>query len=465
MSFEDDEYWEDEYSEYSIMPSAAVIQEKQYTKRTMPDPVIPTRRPGGSGDPVDELAERRRRRTGNRPVEVFDTDRPGWLDDPDFTPVDTSRPNLAGDEDVDYNRPELGADFDAPDFPMSSTGDLPAREDRFGDYDDDIDEPYDHRDLTAYGHGPTTTTRVGRNGQVQPDADEPADRWRGRRDRAEADRPRRDEPDWSAQPRGGRPPADPRTGRPADPRTGRPAPGAGRTAPPLDPRTGRTADPRAGRSAPPTDPRTDPRTGRPPADARPRHGRPTTAPDPRGGRPADADPRRGRPAAGAEPRHGRPTVGDDPRDREVARRDDPAAYAEPPAVGRPRDPARRQDPADAARRQDPAAYAEPPANGHPRDPGRRQDPAAYAEPPANGHPRDAGRRQDPAAYAEPPADGRARAPESPPADDADRRRRGEDDRSRRGQHGERSGRRGIWAALRGSSASDTATERDSRRKG
>ena len=46
MSFEDDEYWEDEYSEYSIMPSAAVIQEKQYQKRTQPDPVIPTRRPG-----------------------------------------------------------------------------------------------------------------------------------------------------------------------------------------------------------------------------------------------------------------------------------------------------------------------------------------------------------------------------------------------------------------------------------
>jgi hypothetical protein len=165
MSFEDDEYWEDEYSEYSIMPNSAVVQERQFQKRTAPDPVIPTRRPGDPDGPVDELAARRRRRnTGRQPQVAFDSQRPSWLDDPDFAPVDTSVPNLAGDEfaDVDFNRPELGADFDAPDFPIPSTGDVrQRRDDRFGDYPDDIDEPFDHRDLAAYGHGPTTTTRVG----------------------------------------------------------------------------------------------------------------------------------------------------------------------------------------------------------------------------------------------------------------------------------------------------------------
>ena len=62
MSFEDDEYWDEEYSEYSLMPKAAVAQERQYTRRTEPDRVIPTRRPGAdSSGPVDELAARRQR--------------------------------------------------------------------------------------------------------------------------------------------------------------------------------------------------------------------------------------------------------------------------------------------------------------------------------------------------------------------------------------------------------------------
>jgi hypothetical protein len=34
MSYEDDEYWDEEYSEYSIMPNTAVAQERQYTQRT-----------------------------------------------------------------------------------------------------------------------------------------------------------------------------------------------------------------------------------------------------------------------------------------------------------------------------------------------------------------------------------------------------------------------------------------------
>ena len=57
MSYEDDEYWDEEYSEYSIMPNTAVVQERQYSKRTAPDAVIPTRRPG-NGDEIGRRAGR-----------------------------------------------------------------------------------------------------------------------------------------------------------------------------------------------------------------------------------------------------------------------------------------------------------------------------------------------------------------------------------------------------------------------
>ncbi|HEY0000496.1 MAG TPA: hypothetical protein VGB74_08580, partial [Actinoplanes sp.] len=113
MSYEDDEYWDDEYSEYSLMPNTAVVQERHFAKRTEPDPVIPTRRHrSGEPGPVDELAARRQRRsTPGQPQPSFDSERPSWLDDPDFVPIDTSVPNLAGSEfdDIDFNRPELGA--------------------------------------------------------------------------------------------------------------------------------------------------------------------------------------------------------------------------------------------------------------------------------------------------------------------------------------------------------------------
>ena len=56
MSFEDDEYWDDEYDQYSLVPNAAVVQEKKYDRRTAPDPVIPTRRRDDDEEPVDELA-------------------------------------------------------------------------------------------------------------------------------------------------------------------------------------------------------------------------------------------------------------------------------------------------------------------------------------------------------------------------------------------------------------------------
>ncbi|WP_127553258.1 hypothetical protein [Actinoplanes sp. OR16] len=105
MSYEDDEYWAEEYDEYSFMPQSAVVQERHYSRRTAPDPVIPTRRTGG-----DNAHAKR----------SFDDQRPSWLDDPDFVPIDTSKPNLVGDDfaDVDFNRPELGVDFDKPDFPI-----------------------------------------------------------------------------------------------------------------------------------------------------------------------------------------------------------------------------------------------------------------------------------------------------------------------------------------------------------
>ena len=75
MSFEDDEYWDDEYHDRSgIAPSAA------------------------RGD--------------------FDMSRPGWLDRPDFLATDTS-PTDPEFEVVDFNRPEFGADFDNPEFPAT----------------------------------------------------------------------------------------------------------------------------------------------------------------------------------------------------------------------------------------------------------------------------------------------------------------------------------------------------------
>jgi hypothetical protein len=180
MSFEDDEYWDEEYADNPAVSNAAVAQERHFARRDVPEPIIPTRRPGPERvvpsrrpdpepvghDHVDELAARRQRRAGGgararRPQAAFDSQRPSWLDDPDFVPIDTSVPDLVGSEfaDVDFNRPELGADFDAPEFPIGDpAGADPRRSDdrfaEFADYEDDIDEPYDHRDLASYGHAP-----------------------------------------------------------------------------------------------------------------------------------------------------------------------------------------------------------------------------------------------------------------------------------------------------------------------
>ncbi|MFG1610696.1 hypothetical protein [Actinoplanes sp. NPDC049265] len=84
--------------------------------------------------------DRRDRRTGSaaRVQRGFDDRRPSWLDNPAFVPADVSRRGLAGSHGtvLDVNRPELGANFDSPDFGV--------RRDH-SDWDDEIDEPFDHR--------------------------------------------------------------------------------------------------------------------------------------------------------------------------------------------------------------------------------------------------------------------------------------------------------------------------------
>src|SRR3954469_21638327 len=101
MSFEDDEYWDEEYSDNSTVSNAAVAQERRFVQRDVPEPIIPTRRAEplvparrAGAEPVtpgyvDERAARRKRRAAGgaparKPTGAFDTQRPSWLDDPDF---------------------------------------------------------------------------------------------------------------------------------------------------------------------------------------------------------------------------------------------------------------------------------------------------------------------------------------------------------------------------------------------
>lgn len=80
-----------------------------------------------------------RRGTGaGRVQRGFDDRRPSWLDNPAFVPADVTPRGLAGSHGavLDVNRPEFGANFDSPDF--GARGD-------HHDWDDDIDEPFDHR--------------------------------------------------------------------------------------------------------------------------------------------------------------------------------------------------------------------------------------------------------------------------------------------------------------------------------
>jgi hypothetical protein len=132
MSFEDDAYWESEYTDRAV------------ARKAVSRPAAP---------PVDELAARRKRRKSRyrRPPrgdggvqKGFDTERPSWLDDPDFVPTDVSGPDVAGHDSavLDFNRPELGAAFDAPGHRWTGRDVHRAEDD---DWDDEIDEPFDHR--------------------------------------------------------------------------------------------------------------------------------------------------------------------------------------------------------------------------------------------------------------------------------------------------------------------------------
>ncbi|HEU4349257.1 MAG TPA: tetratricopeptide repeat protein [Actinoplanes sp.] len=181
MSFEDDEYWDEEYADPS--PAGyAVVRDRAVPPARRPDIPVPRRpvrapawdhrpdQPAADLDrepapPVDELAARRRRRSrangrGDAPPGGgFDAARPGWLDDPDFQPIDTTQP-LAESEVVDFNRPELGADFDNPEFPGTGT----ARNRRgVPDDFDYLDPAYDDdayaADLGRFSRGPAPDER------------------------------------------------------------------------------------------------------------------------------------------------------------------------------------------------------------------------------------------------------------------------------------------------------------------
>jgi hypothetical protein len=198
MSFEDDEYWADEYDEYSFMPSSAVKQEKHYTKRTAPDPVMPTRRRGAAPDDP-----------GRRPTKAaFDSERPSWLDDPDFEPIDTSVDNLVGDDfdDVDFNRPELGVDFDKPDFPIVDPAARPdlrrggAAQRRGGD------NRYERTDGARRGDDrePVRNDRDHASSRYRDQGPDGWDDTPGRRDRRRDDAPSRPDPRWDDRRAGSR---------------------------------------------------------------------------------------------------------------------------------------------------------------------------------------------------------------------------------------------------------------------
>ena len=286
MSFEDDEYWEEEYSPRSPISYAdntAVARDRYAEPRDRyPDPrdrypepadryaeprvryaepadrygepggrysdpiepVLPARRPGrrsGGRAPepgYDELAVRRQRRESGTPRARrgldaeprggFNAERPAWLDDPDFEPTDVSAPDLAGPDGavLDFNRPELGANFDGPEFASSTphrggSRRAPVRREQ-DDWDDEIDEPFDHR------------VGMDRRSSIQPLApygyDTPDDDWNPPADDQRYAGPPRRRPDD----RDRRELDEPRR-RPARPAAGPPATGRARVPqPPVD---------------------------------------------------------------------------------------------------------------------------------------------------------------------------------------------------------------------------------------
>src|SRR3954452_9984842 len=174
MSFEDDEYWEEQYAPRrpaSYADNTAVARDRYAQRYAEPEddydepvePVLPTRRthrrpadPGDVQQGYNELAVRRQRREsggGRAPRPGFDTQRPAWLGDPEFVPTDVSASDLAGPDSavLDFNRPELGANFDGPEFPSTAVAarrGTPRRgpvRPQDADGHDETDEPFDHR--------------------------------------------------------------------------------------------------------------------------------------------------------------------------------------------------------------------------------------------------------------------------------------------------------------------------------
>jgi hypothetical protein len=114
MSYEDDSDCNNRYCATSPIALADVTAKARERRPGQPSATLRTRRAGSGQQPSRHLAMRRtRRRTGvESPVlqRGFDSVRPAWLDNPDFVPVDTSEPDLAGPDNpvLDYTRPEWG---------------------------------------------------------------------------------------------------------------------------------------------------------------------------------------------------------------------------------------------------------------------------------------------------------------------------------------------------------------------
>jgi hypothetical protein len=91
MSVEPDYYWMTDHRSDTTARAGCGRDNQRETPYLV-------RRPSGNNRP----------RSAAAPRQAFDTERPGWLSRPDFTPVDTSQPLLIGPEtDIDFTRPEL----------------------------------------------------------------------------------------------------------------------------------------------------------------------------------------------------------------------------------------------------------------------------------------------------------------------------------------------------------------------
>ncbi|GAB1691478.1 hypothetical protein [Krasilnikovia sp. M28-CT-15] len=158
MSFEDDEYWEAEYSDQAVgYADNTAIAHDRYAYVDRP---VPSRRNGaGGGGPWaddadeeyanDELAVRRQRRqrnnaqSANREQRIraaFDAERPSWLDDPAFASRGGRGGPRTGAEDRDPDGREDDWDTPAADWD-TPTADWDEQADDWDTADDDWDAP------------------------------------------------------------------------------------------------------------------------------------------------------------------------------------------------------------------------------------------------------------------------------------------------------------------------------------